>query len=552
MNQVDLLEENSSATLPKHVNREANAGEEPSPWLLILTALLTATCIELTVFAHSWGWSWAIAVCLVIAAACVVAIVSRRRVPMATWLLAGATCLAAVLTAFRLETFTNVALVLFSLGGMVLLAATFLNGQWWQFRFREHFMQALSLVPSLVAGLPLAVAARNRFALVNPSGARKGRRSAVLRGILIAVPLLLIFGALLSSADSIFSSLLRGIFAWLRWDNMDQVLPRLFRILILAWGLAGALAHVLNKSSRRQELEPDTPLVKPFLGLTEAGIVLGLINLLFAAFLVVQFRYFFAGEANVTQNGLTYAEYAVKGFNELMVVAAIAGLLHFALSGVTRREKRGHKVTFSILAGLLLAQVGVILVSAFLRLSLYENAYGFTQNRLVAHVFMVFFGILLALSVVMEATRNHKRMALALILSVLAFALTLAVVNVDKTIAARNIERALAGQELDANYLANNLSLDAVPVMFEYFHDPELSMDMRNTLDAVLSCQAARLERRGGGQLTWLERSVPVLRAETLFRRFGAELTANPTGHTGYSQEYSLDKGSLECYLLGD
>ncbi len=98
----------------------------------------------------------------------------------------------------------------------------------------------------------------------------------------------------------------------------------------------------------------------------------------------------FGGIANVREGAYNFSSYAVEGFNQLMVVASIAAVLHYLFASVTKRESRKERVTFSITATLLLAQVGLILVSAFKRLLMYETAYGFTRSRMVAHVFMVF------------------------------------------------------------------------------------------------------------------------------------------------------------------
>ena len=59
------------------------------------------------------------------------------------------------------------------------------------------------------------------------------------------------------------------------------------------------------------------------LGPVELGIVLGLLNVLFLAFVIVQFRYLFGGAELVrVSTNLTYAEYARRGFIELVGHAA--------------------------------------------------------------------------------------------------------------------------------------------------------------------------------------------------------------------------------------
>jgi len=57
---------------------------------------------------------------------------------------------------------------------------------------------------------------------------------------------------------------------------------------------------------------------------TEAAIILGSVDLLFAFFVSIQFQYFFGGQANIKIEGFTYAEYAPAGFHRVVVVAVLS------------------------------------------------------------------------------------------------------------------------------------------------------------------------------------------------------------------------------------
>ena len=203
-------------------------------------------------------------------------------------------------------------------------------------------------------------------------------------------------------------------------------------------------------------------------------------------FIVGQWAYFFGGAANIAIDRHTYSSYATSGFRELMVAASIAAVVHYLFSSVTKRETKLQKVSFSVLATLLLVLVGLMLVSAFQRLLLYEAAYGFTRDRLVAHVFMIFLALILVALAVMEISRNLKRLALVLLVSSFLFGITLAAVNVDKTITRLNINQAtlIMKQEhktssrarFDGSYLA--LSME----------------EMRENLAKVLACRFLKVE----------------------------------------------------------
>jgi len=437
--------------------------------------------------------------------------------------------------------------------GMLLLTASLLNGQWMQFRLRELIGELFKLIPSGVIGTPFLILEGIQLSQTskeqNPSKSKPGL--AILRGVLITIPLLLLFGLLLASADTIFSELLGSAFDWLKFDIFDNLIPQIFFILLLTWFGAAALWHALTKSENQLAIQPDKPLFKPFLGMTETSIALISLNVLFALFLVVQFRYFFAGSANVSIDGFTYAEYARRGFFELVAVALIASVLYFSLASFTKRGTQAKKRAFSVMAGLLLAQVGVMLISAFQRLRLYEQAYGFTSLRLAAHVFMVFVGLLLLALILMELTNSFRRLGLVLVLGVLAFALVMVGLNEDALIAQQNLERAVQGEKLDAAYLVHDLSNDAVPTLFRYMDDPDIDPELQEKLQLVMACRFANFEDNYG-KATWQSITIPTLVAVKLYVQHDEVLSSVPLDTISTGSAVSIDGETIWCYGAPD
>jgi hypothetical protein len=511
-------------------------------WILLLVFSL-ALLMDRILFYRQPGAQWTIFVNGLLAVIFISAALERKRIPYTSVLLALMVSAAAVLTIFRLEAFTITALVLFSILGTVLLAVSLLNGQGFVYRLREYAGQGLRLVASVLVGLPAGLIQSSQQAKQQnavDSGSRRRRSGAVLRGILIALPLVALLGLLLASADAVFSSRFSALWDWIKIEKPEEFIFRLMFMLALTYALFGLVWHALTKTGEKLALEPDQGLVKPFLGMTESAIILGALNILFAAFVLVQVKYFFAGAQNINVEGFTYAEYARRGFFELVVAAIITLLVHYGLASLTRRDDRGRKALFSILASLLLLQTGVILFSAFQRLSLYEAAYGFTQARLTAHVFMVFLGGVLALSIIMEITRAYKRLAVSLLLVLLAFGLTLSFLNVDRTIARQNLQHAQAGSELDLAYLAGSgLSEDGTPELFAAFDDPALSPELKESLGLVLSCRAARFEQNGPDSAFWASWHASRAAAGRLYLSRAQELAEYPL------QSFTEGKGFL-------
>lgn len=443
------------------------------------------------------GLIFLVTVLLILTGGFIVALIEKKRVPWTSWLLLLPILFGAVMTVFRSETFTIMANVLVACYALVLLAITFLNGEWFTYRLRDIFEGFIKLMISmLIDPIRLLIDALKKKGQMSPEENKANTRkfSPVLRGLLIALPLVILLGGLLASADLIFSSKIEGLFKWIKIENFGEFVFRFIYVVILAYALCGAYIFILTKTSERRANNAETPLVSPFLGKTEALIVLGAVNLLFLSFLLIQFRYFFGGNANINFEGFTYAEYARKGFFELVTVAIISLLLFFVLSHITKRTEKRDQWSFSILGILLIAQVGVMLLSAHYRLSLYESAYGFTQLRTVTHVFIFWLVLLLLSTVLLEVFRKLPRIAVILLLVSLGFMVTLNALNVDNFIAQKNIAHAVAGNELDTNYLTWSLSDDATPALFEAYKSGELNADIQEQLGAVLTCRSANAQ----------------------------------------------------------
>lgn len=539
-----------SLTEEKNVQTESRLKR---PLLILLVTFAAALLLDLLFFEKDWGWHWAVAVNLYLIATVVSARLEGKHLPIPSLTLIVLTSLTALLTGFRSASATTTALVLVSGLGMLLLTTSLLNGQWMQFRLRELIGELFKLVPSGVIGTPAlmleGIQSSQENKQQNPQASKHG--VAILRGVLITIPLLLLFGLLLAAADTIFSDMLGSAFDWLKFDIFDNFIPHTLIILFLTWIGAAALWHALKNSGKQLAVQPDKPLFKPFLGMTETSIALVSLNILFAFFLVVQFRYFFAGSANVSIDGFTYAEYARRGFFELVAVALIASVLYFSLASFTKRDSRAKKRAFSVMAGLLLAQVGVMLISAFQRLRLYEQAYGFTSLRLAAHVFMVFVGLLLLALIIMELTNSFRRLGLVLMLGVLAFALVMVGLNEDALIAQQNLERAVQGEKLDSAYLVHGLSNDAVPTLFRTMDDPELDPELREKLQLVMACRLASFEDNYG-EATWQSITIPTLAAVKLYTRHDEVLSAIPLNTIGNGAAVSIDGEIIWCYGTPD
>lgn len=428
----------------------------------------------------------------------------------------------AAVTALRREPLTALlahGLTLFLMAGLVV---TYRGGRWLEYSLADYFARALALVSSaFVRAGAFLVERRQQQRELAP-----GSFWPVVRGILLAIPVLVFFAAMLASADLIFAQRLQAFTDLFNLDRLPEFIFRALYILILAYLLAGVLLHAAERSEDQPLLGLEQPLVPRFLGFTEAAIVLGSVGLLFAGFVLIQFQYFFGGQANIHLDGFTFSEYARRGFGELVAVAFFSLLLLLGLSTLTRRHGPLQQRSFAVLGGLLVTLVGVMLVSAYQRLVLYENAYGFTHLRTYTHVFMIWLAALLLAVLLLEVFERQRAFALAALLAGLGFALSLSLLNVDAFILRQNVRRAQAGQELDAGYLAS-LSTDAIPALTDLYQSPQMSDSLRDQLGAALVCFQARNDSTHTDQ-SWQAFHFSTSRADTALAQVVSLLQAYP------------------------
>jgi len=286
--------------------------------------------------------------------------------------------------------------------------------------------------------------------------------SDIVKGFLMAIPVLIVFLLLFSSADLVFQKYLAEI---LNIDNELELIFRFIFILIVTVGFIGAYSYSFREKG--DHINSQQNRKKYTVGPIESSILLASVNILFFLFILVQLTYLFGGESNISVQGFSYAEYARRGFFELMAVAIISLLLLLTTEKYVIKEKAEHVLGFKILSTALVIQLILIMTSSFTRLALYEEAYGFTTLRLYSHAFIILLAVIFCLLLYkIHKDRRENIFAFRVFLLVVLFIAVMNFLNPDAFIARQNIERFEATGKMDIYYLSH-LSDDAMPVIIE-------------------------------------------------------------------------------------
>lgn len=462
----------------------------------LIAGLILAWLVDFFFFNKPFGIAFSI--WIFIAAGCLffVSWHEKIRPHWLSILLAGITIAISTASFIRQEPFTLAVSALASLALLMLITITFRNGNWPFFRLLDYILQGLKwLVMIFSRAWPLIFQGQKKSGQENidPSEQTPQKNKPlwpVLRGLLLALPIILILAALLAGADPIFEQGLNKFLEIFRIENLAEYIFRTVNILFMAYLFIGVLIQAIHPTKQDPRPHPNQPSIKKFLGSLETSIVFGSINLLFGTFLVIQFRYFFGGQANISETGFTYAEYARRGFGELITVAVLSLIIYYLFHSITRMETTNQKRTFSGLSILIFLQVLVMLVSSFQRLALYENAYGFSRLRTYSHLFLPWLAALIIVVIILEILQRQGHLAFTILVVAAGFVVTCIAFNIDGFIARQNIQRAtLSDQEgyaLDFYYISE-LSTDAVPVILDGFRTTtSLTKDL---LGADLACR---------------------------------------------------------------
>ncbi|MGE4413373.1 MAG: DUF4153 domain-containing protein [Candidatus Caldatribacteriota bacterium] len=331
--------------------------------------------------------------------------------------------------------------------------------------------------------------------------------SKIVKGVLMAIPVLFVFILLFSSADLIFQKYISDLISI---DNELEIIFRFILILIVTIVFIGAYTY----SFREKEGQITAPQKSKnhTVGDIEISIILGSVNALFFIFILVQLTYLFGGESNISTQGFTYAEYARRGFFELIAVAVISLFLLFTTEKYVIKKETEHALGFKILSTALIIQVVLIIASAFIRLSLYEEAYGFTTLRLYSHAFIILLAIIFCLLLYkIYKDKRENTFAFRVFLSLALFLAVMNFLNPEAFIARRNIERFASTGKLDIYYLSR-LSDDAIPDIIKVLNISD--EDLRKTLARELYWRVKNSDSRNFSP--WQSLNISRLRANKI------------------------------------
>ncbi len=237
---------------------------------------------------------------------------------------------------------------------------------------------------------------------------KEGR--AILLGLLLALPILLLVLPLLSRADMMFENLLGDLVGYIQ-ENLLFTFVRLLLAIPVSLYLYGLIFGGITgrnmQSVSMEQLEKNASQAR-ILPTGASCTVLTVLCLVYMIFIGVQGNYLFSAFSGNLPEDFTYAEYARRGFFELCQIGAWNLVFLWAAGAVSKESRREHKglrfltIALSVLTLLLI-------VTAMSKMGMYIDVYGLTVNRILPMVFMVWLVLVFGAVIL----RQRKEFALA-------------------------------------------------------------------------------------------------------------------------------------------
>lgn len=330
---------------------------------------------------------------------------------------------------------------------------------WFQWRFMYDIYLMLLLNPIKYAIKPFLLL----LAMLQASGGRYSSAKKAAVGAVLSLPVLVLAVLLLASADPVFGHLVGQIMGNINFAIIFPHVRLISAIIVLVFGYLWGL----NREKAALGPTSGTPAK-----LDEMMIIPGLflLNAIYVIFVCIQFSYLFGSIANFLPEGLTYAEYARRGFFELIMVSLINAVIVLGSLRFTLISGALFHRMLQLLNSMLLLSTLVMLLSAHTRMSLYEYYFGYTYLRVFTHAFMGMLFVVLAITLLKVWIEKINLAKWYIIIGLTSY-MIINYINVDVLIAQKNMQRYGETGKIDVAYLAG-MSYDATPYLAMLSGDP--------------------------------------------------------------------------------
>ena len=288
----------------------------------------------------------------------------------------------------------------------------------------------------------------------------------LIKTLLIILPIVIVVLLLLSNADPNFKNLFKIVIDFitdiLKFEFIDKLLGKIFMFIVMIFVIGTSTMYLVKDYGKesykvKERKNKDIYTIK---------VLVTVLNIIYIIFDIIQIKSLFIHSSS---SYINYASYARSGFFELMVVS----LINMTIILISKNYKTDKKNTkyMNIMSILMLFLTLIIIVSSFIRMHLYEVAYGYTVLRLLVDVVLIT-EVLLMIPTVMYIINSEFNISKAFLIIIICVYCCVNYINIDCFIANKNINRYNNGSKLDIEYL-ETYTTDNIPILINLYNSTD-------------------------------------------------------------------------------
>jgi hypothetical protein len=383
--------------------------------LSLFTAVLGSILLIPTRNEPSLGLSlWSI---ILLGSGLVMAYKATGKIKLNTWTILLLVSYIALSLGFILNTKDHILNVLLLIALYTVLLANLVSNVLYTNFLTRYFLAGLYAFAAKISGLFLFIGEWNSLQSETSKDSVFARYLKIglkifLLFLVTGFPVILLAVGLLKSTNTSFAGWVETLFSFS--FGIENTFPRLVFILFVTPYLITEIYFLkeLRKYApeiRSKKIEYSVQNQKYLM--VVALITIFLLNVFYLLFVVAELRYDFSNVRDlISQKGFnSYSQLAVSRFWELVIVGILNLSIIYTIAKPFKKivsvSKSASRV-FLVNSGFLLVNTLFLMYSAHKRLTLYEEGYGFTNKRLLAHLFVF---VLAGISFLIFATLRAKK-----------------------------------------------------------------------------------------------------------------------------------------------
>lgn len=311
-------------------------------------------------------------------------------------------------------------------------------------------IQPINYISDVVKSIINEISPRGREDQEENEGKEKNN---VIKAVFFTMIIAFIVLVLLASADNEFAQIFRNIDLL----NISDTIARIITIIIVFFYFAGFFMNMLDKENGLKDFEEENKEEKESYTIR---MILTVLNIIYLIFSYTQIKVLF------TEQNIKYSEFARNGFFQLLVVSLINIIMILKANNKNLRENKKQVRYKKIMCIVMLIFTLIIIISAFARMTLYQQNYGYTRLRILVD-FTLITEIILLIPTLIYIIKGKINLSKSYFVIIVTMYCIVNFANIDGIIAKNNISKYKETGYIDLSYLINIDNTDIIEQLLE-------------------------------------------------------------------------------------